>query len=267
LRAICALLFLWAGRAGAASVIAAYQEAYGMNFEVWRPEGLPAGWFATFDGYPVAQVSENHWVYGVQRGRGLAPADIAVGSVVPMDVPALARVAVSLWRSGAYETKAFRSVAYSGLDNMGVLDEPAIYTPVAWKTGEGEILLWLGNRWERVTPSGGQSTAKAFEARRPLILRTLRAKGAIWTRSDTEELADLAREWGCLWRGSVAFYDLPDYRNGGSGDRDSSEGAESPGSGSSGGGGGGNWDTGGSSPGSPGSSGGGDSGGWDTGGK
>jgi hypothetical protein len=180
-----------------------------------------------------------------------------------MDVPALARAAVSLWRSGAYETKAFRAIAHSRLDHMGVLDEPAIYTPVAWKAGEGEILVWLGSRWQRVTPSGGQSTAEAFEARRPALLRELREKGVIWTRSDTAELADLAREWGYLWRGRVAFHDLPYYRHSGSEGGDSSGGAESPGSPGGGGSDGGNWDTGGS-PGSPGSPGGGS--GWDTGG-
>jgi hypothetical protein len=30
-------------------------------------------------------------------------------------------------------------------------------------------------------------------------------KDALWTRSDTLELADLAREWGYLWRGRVPF--------------------------------------------------------------
>ena len=53
--------------ADASPVIAAYQEVYKMNFEVCHIEGLPPGWHATFDGYPVAQVTPNHWVYGVLR--------------------------------------------------------------------------------------------------------------------------------------------------------------------------------------------------------
>ena len=34
------------------TVMAAYQKPYALNFEVWRPQGMPAGWYATFDGYP-----------------------------------------------------------------------------------------------------------------------------------------------------------------------------------------------------------------------
>ena len=28
------------------TVMAAYQRPYGLNFEVWRPQGMPAGWYA-----------------------------------------------------------------------------------------------------------------------------------------------------------------------------------------------------------------------------
>ena len=27
------------------TVMAAYQKAYALNFEVWRPQGMPAGWY------------------------------------------------------------------------------------------------------------------------------------------------------------------------------------------------------------------------------
>jgi uncharacterized membrane protein YgcG len=233
----------------AASVVAAYQRIYGMNFEVYRPEGITPGWFVTFDGYPVAQVAPNHWVYGrVERPGALVPTEVAVGSVVPTDVPELARAAVPLWRSGAYETKAFRSIAFSGLDNMGVLDEPAAYTPIAWKSGLPGLRVWLGGRWFRVAPSGGQSTAQALAAQYPFIVRTLREKDDPWTRSDTQDLADLAREWGYLWRGPVSFSTLHRYRdgfhNGGEGGNfgDSGGGEFDGGTGSDGGG---QWDTGG----------------------
>ena len=46
------------------TVMAAYQRPYALNFEVWRPQGMPAGWYATFDGFAVAQVAPNRWVYG-----------------------------------------------------------------------------------------------------------------------------------------------------------------------------------------------------------
>jgi hypothetical protein len=255
--------------ARAASVMAAYQRIYGMNFEIYRPEGLSSGWFATFDGYPVAQVAPNHWVYGRVEGLGaLVPTEVAVGSVVPMDVPELARVAVSLWRSGAYEKKAFQSIALSGLDNMGVLNAPLAYTPIAWKSGSPGLRVWLGDRWYRVVPSGGQSTAQALAAQYPFITRTLRAKhekNDLWTRSDTQDLADLAREWGYFWRGHVTFSTLSRYRDGFNDGGDGGTFVESSGTADAGGGawpgGGGEWDAGGDAVGS-GESG----GGWDTGG-
>jgi uncharacterized membrane protein YgcG len=248
----------------AASTMAAYQRIYGMNFEIYRPAGLSPGWFVTFDGYPVAQVAPNHWVYGrVERPGTLVATDVAVGSVVPMDIPELARIAVSLWRSGAYETKAFRRIAFSGLDNMGVLDDPLSYTPIAWKSGEPGLRVWLGDRWFKISPAGGQSTAQALEARHAFIVHALRKKSEPWTRSDTQELADLAREWGYLWRGAVSFSALYRYRDGfkDGGDGGVLAGLSDAGGPGDGAVGGGQWDGGGDAGG-----GGGSGGGWDTGG-
>ncbi|MDR1379663.1 MAG: hypothetical protein LBJ36_11535 [Synergistaceae bacterium] len=255
----------WAGPARANPIIAAYQQIYKMNFEVCRLEELPLGWFATFDGYPVAQVSPNHWVYGRAENPGsIIPTSIAVGAVVPMDVPELARIALSSWGSGAYETKAFQSIASSGLDNIGVLNDPLAYTPVAWKTGRAELQVWLGDRWYRLVPAGGQSVSQALQMRHPYIVQTLRQKSVLWTMSDTEELADLARSWGYIWRGSIPFASLTQRRDdaGNSGSGFASEsawgGTAGPSSTSSG-----EWDVGGGN--SSGSSGNG-GGGWDTGG-
>jgi hypothetical protein len=216
------------------------------------------GWYATFDGYPVVQAAPNHWVYGrVEHPGSIVPTNVAVGAVVPMDVPELARAAVSLNHGGAYMTKEFQRVAHSRLDNMGVLNDPLAYTPVAWKSGETELRVWLGNRWFRIVPFAGQTTSQALRARHPYIVRALREKKASWTRSDTQDLADLAREWGCLWRGAIPYASFTGRRDDNTSDG-SSQGtlhssAESDG-------GGGNWDIGGDS----GSSGSG--GGWDTGG-
>jgi hypothetical protein len=271
----------WTVPARANPVIAAYQQVYNMNFEVYRPEGLPLGWFATFDGYPVAQIYQNHWVYGrVEKPGSIAPTSVAVGAVVPMDVPELARIALSSWRSGAYETEAFQSIASSGLDNIGILDEPPVYTPVAWKTGEAELRVWLSDRWYRIVPHGGQNVSQALRSRSPYIARTLRKKNArdqstLWTRSDTEELADLVRAWGYIWRGSVPSASLTLRRDHPGSERSAgsalsgqtsgtSPGEWDVGSGSGdsggGGGGGGGWDSG-----NP-SGGGGSGGGWDSGG-
>ena len=49
------------------TVMAAYQRPYALNFEVWRPQGLPAGWYATFDGFAVAQVARRRSCRGLWR--------------------------------------------------------------------------------------------------------------------------------------------------------------------------------------------------------
>lgn len=264
----CAVLSLSERNAQAATILAAYQKIYGMNFEIWRPQGLPAGWFVTFDGYPVAQIDHHHWVYGVTDQVGsLVPTDVAVGSVIPMDVPQLARVVASSWRSGAFETEAFRKIALSGFDNIGVLEDPLAYTPIAWKSGRAELRIWLGDRWYRVVPQPGQRTSQALMAHHPFILRRLSEKNNPWTRSDTEELADLARTWGFVWNGSIRFASLTGQRS--DSNDNGSVGSSGYGGGSSSNGpsdvdnnsGGGQWDIGGDG----GSSGGNSGGGWDTG--
>ncbi|MDR1622703.1 MAG: hypothetical protein LBS00_10050 [Synergistaceae bacterium] len=247
--------------ARATPVIAAYQEIYAMNFQVyWMPE-LPSGWYATFDGYPVAQVAPNRWVYGhVKRQGSIVPTEVLVGAVVPMDVPELARVAASSPRNRALETKAFRSIAFSGFDNMGVLADPLAHTPVAWKTGVAGLRLWLGNRWYSIVPVAGQSTSQALLAKHPYIVRTLYKKSALWTRSDIQDLADLAREWGYIWRGAIPFASLTARRDDNSSSGETFTGA-SPAAVAEGTPGGGQWDVGGGS----GAPSGGGSGGWDTG--
>ncbi|MDR2180033.1 MAG: hypothetical protein LBP21_06970 [Synergistaceae bacterium] len=258
-------LMCWPGPAYAAPVISAYQEPYAMNFEIcWMAE-LPAGWYVTFDGYPVAQIAPNRWVYGrVRRQKNIVPTEVLVGAVVPMDVPELARVAIPSPRSCVYQTKAFQSIALSGLDNMGVLDDPLAYTPVAWKTGVAGLRIWLGNRWHSIVPASGQTTSQALLAKHPYIVKTLRSKNLCWKQSDTQDLADLAREWGYIWRGAIPFASFTGRRddNGAGGERESFAGSSGA-AGVAGTVGGGDWDVGGGA--SP-AAGGGGGGGWDTGG-
>ena len=76
------------------TVMSAYQQAYAMNFEIWKPHDLPPGWYATFDGFPVAQIAENRWVYGQLGVDGaIRPTNILIGSVIPSNVPGLVRIA------------------------------------------------------------------------------------------------------------------------------------------------------------------------------
>jgi len=242
---IRAALTVWicvlAGGANAGTTIAAYQEIYNMNFEVADQAGVPAGWFVTFDGYPVAQVRPNHWVYGRTVNPGvLIPTEVAVGSVVPMDVPQLARVALPLLHSGAYDTEQFRSITLSRFDSMGVLDDPFAYTPIAWKKGEAGLRIWLGDNWYTIVPSAGKSAYQALMDKRPFIVTTLSKKSVVWTMSDTQELADLAREWGYLWHGHVPFASLRAHSS-----LESSGGTSSAGRSLGSNSGGKSWDTGG----------------------
>ncbi|MDR1730862.1 MAG: hypothetical protein LBR61_02080 [Synergistaceae bacterium] len=264
--AVIAAFLTQAGIVSAQPVIAAYQKLYDMNFQVWQPEGLPMGWYVTFDGYPVAQVARNHWVYGRPGpGGSIVPLDVAVGSVVPMDVPELARAVVSGWRRGVLDTPEFRAVTRLGFDNIGVLGDPLAFVPVAWKTGDAELLIWLGDHWYSLVPAGGQSTYDALKNRHSFIVKTLAEKAEkniVWTRSDTEDLADLSREWGYVWRGIIPFASLTAMGQGGGESSTTTAGAFAGIGGSGGGtGSGGQWDVGGDS----GSTTGGGSGGWDTG--
>lgn len=60
------------------------QPAYaGMSFYVYRPYNMPAGWFVTFDGYPVMKARDGKWIYGFYDGQGIVPSGYVVGSVVP----------------------------------------------------------------------------------------------------------------------------------------------------------------------------------------
>ena len=250
------------------TVMAAYQRPYGLNFEVWRPQGMPAGWYATFDGFAVAQVAPNRWVYGRTGVDGcIVPTDVLVGSIVPMRVPELTRVTAP-WMCGDFlQCDEFRKVRALGCDSMGILEDPLACTILAWRSGRPGVWVWLVDRWKKVSPAGGQYTWEALRLRRPWIVEQLREKEFFWTCGNACDLANLARSWGLLWHGPIPLDSLGSYRHGkdgGSGGRSSgaspaaspsNPGEENPGS---------QWDVGGGGGDRAPSDGG---GGWDTGGK
>ncbi|MCR4817456.1 MAG: hypothetical protein K5841_00690 [Fretibacterium sp.] len=196
-----------------AAVMAAYQRPYAMNFEIWKPEGLPAGWYATFDGFPVAQVRENCWVYGqVGMDGALVPTDVLVGSVVPSDVPGLVRVAASWKGRMILDSPAFRKILDYRCDRMGILNDPFIRTAVAWSTMKPDLWVWLGDRWKRITPNSGEYAWQALKRHRAWIADELRRNKIWWFGGESDELADLARQWGMLWGGSLGMNTLNIYR-------------------------------------------------------
>ena len=202
-------------------VIGAYQQAYAMNFEVWKPNDLPAGWYATFDGFPVAQIAENRWVYGQIGLEGsIKPTNVLVGSVVPDRVPGLVRVA-AMWNYGNFlNNEEFLKIQNYRCNRMGWLDldKYNASTLIAWNTRDVGVWLWLGNRWKRFTPNSGEYTWQMIKRRAPYISQELRKANAWYLSGEPAEVADLARQWGWIWGGRVILQTLRSYQDSGGND-------------------------------------------------
>ena len=228
--------------------MAAYQRAYAMNFEIWQPAGLPAGWYATFDGFPVAQVAKDRWVYGRMGIDGaLVPTDVLVGSVVPSDVPGLTRVATTWIFYRYFADPEFQRVLELGCDHMAFLDDLYVRTAVAWTAGKPGVWVWLCDHWKKILPRSGEYTWQALKRHRPWLAEELRKCHMWWwTGSEPMDLTDLARQWGMIWMGRMGIEKLGTWRDGGGGGggvggtfRDA-PGRDAPSD--QGGGGGGRWD-------------------------
>ena len=194
------------------AVMSAYQRAYAMNFEIWRPSDLPAGWYATFDGFPVAQVAENRWVYGIINTAGtIQPTDILVGSVVPSRVPGLARIA-ALWSWGReLNSPEFLAVREKRVNRMGWLTTDIVNTIVAWHNNRAGMYIWLGNRWSKFEPHPGEYTWQMIKRLSPYIADELRKNNAYFYGGEPLEVADLARQWGFIWSGRVVIESIRYY--------------------------------------------------------
>lgn len=199
------------------AVMAAYQKAYAMNFEIWRPSDLPAGWYATFDGFPVAQIAENRWVYGqIGIDGAIRPTDVLVGSVIPANVPGLARVA-AVWMYGKPVTSSeFQKIRDYRINRMGWLNDNDVSTIIAWSTNKPGVYVWLGNRWKRLEPNVGEYTWQMLKRVSPWIAGELRKNNAWYQGGEPYEAADIARQWGYIWSGKVILESLKTYRSGGS---------------------------------------------------
>ena len=215
-------------------VMAAYQKAYAMNFEIWKPSNLPAGWYATFDGYPVAQIAENRWVYGrIDTAGNIFPSDILVGSVIPTDVPALVR-AVSSWGYGLdFTSKEFLKVRKYMCDRIGWYNDGSINTIIAWNSYNAGVWLWMGKRWKNIMPGSGEYMWQTLKRMRPYLAKELYKNHVYFVDGDdSSELANLARQWGMLWAGRVVLERHLTAYNSGGGGRETSLESSSGGGGS-----------------------------------
>lgn len=195
-------------------VMAAYQKVYAMNFEIWKPSDLPAGWYATFDGFPVAQIAENRWVYGQLDIDGtIRPTNILVGSVVPSSVPGIARIA-AVWSYGkSANSPEFQKIRDYLCNRMGWLNDGYVNTIIAWNTNKPGVWIWLGNRWKRLTPRTGEYTWQMLKRLSPWIADELRKNHAWYQGGEPLEVADLARQWGYIWSGKVILESLKAYHD------------------------------------------------------
>ena len=210
---------LYGARMYSGVVMSAYQKAYAMNFEIWKPQDLPAGWYATFDGFPVAQIAENRWVYGQLNIDGtIRPTNILVGSVVPSSVPGIARIA-AVWSYGrSMNSPEFLKIRDRRCNRMGWLNDGYVNTIIAWNTSRIGIWVWLGDRWRKFVPNYGEYTWEMLRRLSPYIAEELRKNQAWYQGGEPLEVADLARQWGMIWSGRVILQTLNAYRDSSGGD-------------------------------------------------
>ena len=203
---------LYGARSYSGAVMSAYQKAYAMNFEIWKPHDLPAGWYATFDGFPVAQIAENRWVYGqINIDGSIMPTNILVGSVVPSRVPGISRIA-AVWSWGkSIDSPKFRWIKNVNINRLGWLNTEYVNTIIAWNTHKPGVYFWLGNKWKKFTPRSGEYTWQMIKRLSPWLAAELR-KNHVWLDGgEPIEVADLVRQWGMIWGGRVILESLRTY--------------------------------------------------------
>ena len=247
-------IFLISGTSSAtvpeyAKPIRAYQEKYDMSFFVWEPAGLHNKWYATYDGYPVAEIERNLWVYGVIGNAGqLIESTIAVGSVDPKTVyilstlPSFINVNVDEENGATGPLDSLKGIFKTKCNSFGIAYTNASHTPIAWKSDTFEVYMWGGKKWVRIYGNNGEWMRDTIRRDSNIIADMLRDNGIIWTQLDTYEFANYVRIAGYTWIGNfetnmpVAFCE-PNNNAGNVNDSNESGG----GTGNPGGGG---WDTG-----------------------
>lgn len=191
------------GAAPYAKPMGAYQTKFDMFFSVWKPDGLPSAWFATFDGYPVREFANNQWIYGIISGIGdINDSEILVGSVDPSEVfflrplPQFSEIQPAGHKN---IVKSLLNILDSDCDSFSVIKTEASFTPIAWKSGTSKIFIWSGKEWVAFKRFSGESFKSALNREALNAARYLRSNGVRWSRMDSAEFADFVRTAGYIW--------------------------------------------------------------------
>ena len=216
--------------------------AAGMSFYVYRPAGLPEGWFVTFDGYAVTRTSTGIWVYGTMNGSVPAQTNYTVGSANPALLPI---VPYSVHNSGSAFVASAPETAQSGsipfpegpfvpsqtgiasptymprwaldaafkevslwnnlVDRMAMLETPR--APLAWKGDNPKVIFaWTGRRWFQMTalnPDRPENVKETLKYHLYSLTRLIHKSGVRWENSSTPMLISHAARWGYFWAGEV----------------------------------------------------------------
>lgn len=214
----------------------------GVTFYVYRPESLPEGWFATFDGYAVTTSETGVWVYGTMAGSKPAATNYAVGSVNPDLLPIVPytqspggpvvgalppRLPKNSYvplpdepfvpaRGGVRTPSIMPQWVLGGpftevadwhllVDRMGILETPR--APLAWKGDNPKVIFaWTGRNWHQMPALNPDQPAKAAETLKYHIYsltKMINKSYVRWQHSDTDILIRMSPRWGYFWMGEI----------------------------------------------------------------
>lgn len=215
--------------------------AAGITFYVYRPGGLPDGWFVTFDGYAVTRSSSGHWVYGTMEGKAPAETNYTVGSANPSLLPI---VPYGLSKEGAASAQFHEDFipqpegpfvpgpggvsqptvmpywALDGkfievsrwnklVDRMAMLDTPR--APIAWRGDCPKVIFaWTGRSWahlKALSQSRPEKTKETLRYHLYSLTRQVHKSGRRWDNSQTSALITQSARWGYVWMGDIKIID------------------------------------------------------------
>ena len=194
-----------------AKPINAYQKKYDMSFFVWKPAGLHTKWYATYDGYPVAEIVKDQWVYGIIGNTGqLTESLIIVGSVNPNTVhiltplPPFAKKILSNeedeFFNEEYEaTDSLKDIFKTKCDNFGIAYTKASLTPIAWESDTLKVYMWGGKKWVPIFRHHGERLSDTIKRDSNIVADMLRTNKVMWSQMDTYEFANYVRSAGYTW--------------------------------------------------------------------